>query len=305
MTTMLMQQTSFLQSLIEQLWNSKSHYPMTTTSNNNTSLSNLPVELIDLIITHVDTDTLFKLCRVNRLLRALAQPRLVNHAQQITMRLWIHQHPTAGPQKPLDFICSGCDIENNRMVFEPSRDTTSSLTLQTALPPPKIDGCTVLIKVNHTRRIYSISYKDRIVPVPLDQTITGHTPTFDTSSTNIEDAYGCGWQLAYTIQEDARTPAIRYLQPQSFTCDTDLLDPQVLISSSREKVVVSLPEQQQQNNAANKDTKKEQEEAHDEKKKMMMMLMMQQAQEQDISSTWLTRIVNDTMTSFYQWLSSA
>ena len=251
-------------------------------------MSNLPIELIELILAHVDTETLFKLCRVNQLLRALAQPRLINHAQQITMRLWIHQHPLAS-NKPLDFTFSSCG-DNNRMVFEPARDAPTSLTLQIALPPPKIDGCTILIKVHNTRRIYSISYKDQLVPVPLQQNVTGYESS---GNVDVDGAHGCGWDIFYNIQDDDRTPAIKYLYPKSFSCDTDLLNPQVLMSSSSEKV-----EQQQS------PKEEETEESHDEKKKMMMMMMMMQGNEDVPSSSWLTRIVNDTVASFYQWLSA-
>ncbi|KAI7857064.1 hypothetical protein BDC45DRAFT_603636 [Circinella umbellata] len=286
MATVLFQQTSLIQSLVEQLWNSKPHHYANTTFNSESgaSLSNLPIELIELIIAHVDTETLFKLCRVNQLLRALAQPRLINHAQQITMRLWIHQHPLVS-NKPLDFTFSSCG-DNNRMLFEPSRDAPTSLTLQAALPPPQIDGCTILIKVHNTRRIYSISYKDCLVPVPLEQNITGYKSS---ENVDVDGAYGCGWNFSYTIRDDDRTSAIKYLYPKSFSCDTDLLDPQVLISSSSEKV-----EQQQQ------PKEEEKVESHDEKKKMMMM----QDNEDVNSSSWVTKIVNDTMTSFYRWLSA-
>ncbi|KAI8145526.1 hypothetical protein BJV82DRAFT_604056 [Fennellomyces sp. T-0311] len=274
-------QTSLIQSLIQQ-WAAKPSMNPATSASSGASLSTLPVELIELVLAHVDSDTLFKLCRVNRLLRALAQPRLMSHAQQITMRLWIHQ-PHVVSHKPIDFGFSHCD--NDRMVFAPQE--ASPMMLQTALPPPQIDGCTILIKVSNTRRIYSISYKDRMVAVPVQQ--GQHVAEYVSNSDArgyVEDAYQCGWHVAYTIIDDAHNPMLKRLVPQSFACDTDLLDPQVLIASSREKVVVSLPE-----------PVPETQDQHDEKKKMM------EAAAHQAAPSWLSRIVNDTMASFYQWLS--
>ncbi|KAI9490922.1 hypothetical protein BDB00DRAFT_835976 [Zychaea mexicana] len=294
---MLIQQTRLIQSLVEQLWNSKLHPgAIPSSSGSGASLSSLPIELIELVLANVDTDTLFKLCRVNRLLRALAQPRLISHAQQITMRLWINQ-PHVVSHKPIDFTWSACDTDNNRMVFEPQDNTT--MTLQTALPPPQIDGCTVLIKVHNTRRIYSISYKDRIVPVPIQPSqqhtiiTTDYESATGNSSMDVEDAYACGWSLSYDVHDDSRSPAIKYLHARSFACDTDLLDPQVLIASSREKVVVSLPE-----STTTSTTSTTSEDSHDEKKKMMMQNGIAP------SPSWLSRIVNDTMVSFYQWVAA-
>lgn len=202
-------------------------------------MDTIPIELIEIILSYLDTSALFRLCRVNRLLRALAQPHLIAHAEQITMRLWICQSSIVA-HKPLDFRWSACNADDNKMEFIP-QDPDTSLTLQTALPPPQIDGCTVLIKVNSTRRIYSISYKNKIVPVPVDQ--SSHHAGYDATGADDMTAYSCSWQLLYDVYDEPSNPAIKRLVPRAFACDTDLLDPQVLVASSREKVVTSVPEQ--------------------------------------------------------------
>ncbi|ORZ01194.1 hypothetical protein BCR43DRAFT_486515 [Syncephalastrum racemosum] len=148
------------------------------------------------------------------------------------MRLWIHQ-PNLVSHKPLDFRWKACN--EDKMVFEPQ--DANVMTLQ-SVTCPQIDGCTVLIKVNETRRIYSISYKDRIIPVPL-QHPAGMTG-YDAVQQNEEDAYGCAWRLNYDVR-DENGGRIKRFVPRSFECDVNLLNPEVLMASSREKVVVSTP----------------------------------------------------------------
>lgn len=214
-----------------------------------------------MITAHLDTSSLFQLCRVNRFFRSFAQPRLVSHAQQITMRLWIHQ-PHMVSHKPLDFRWSSFDIQSNKMIFEP-QDPAASMTLQSALPPPQIDGCTILIKISNTRRIYSISYKNRVVTVPIEENASrtaGYQPPLcpgDGGST----AYDCAWNFSYHVSSDT----VHRLTPVSFECDTGLLDPEVLISSSREKVVVSSPPSE-----STAQEKTQEELQHDSRKKAAM-----------------------------------
>lgn len=196
-------------------------------SASNSSLSHLPVELIDMVLSHLDTSALFRLCHVNRYLRALAQPRLFHHAQQVTMRLWICQ-PHVVSHKPIDFVWSHCDSERNRMVFVPQQDE-AVLPLQPALPPPQIDGCTVLVKMGNSKRIYSISYKDRVVSVPVDIDSTKENQVVYKGDKDGEQdlSYACGWKLRYNVQQQQQRKAV---VPCTFECDMDLLDPQVLSS---------------------------------------------------------------------------
>ncbi|KAI7884187.1 hypothetical protein K492DRAFT_234912 [Lichtheimia hyalospora FSU 10163] len=195
-------------------------------ASNSSNLSHLPVELIDMVLSHLDTSALFRLCHVNQYLRTLAQPRLFHHAQQVTMRLWICQ-PHVVSHKPIDFVWSHCDSEHNRMVFIPQQDE-AVLPLQPALPPPQIDGCTVLFKVGNSKRIYSISYKNRVVSVPVD--IEENEVVYKGDTDNDHDlSYTCGWKLRYNVQQQQQQQR-KAVVPCSFECDMDLLDPQVLSS---------------------------------------------------------------------------
>ncbi|KAI9312685.1 hypothetical protein BX666DRAFT_2030993 [Dichotomocladium elegans] len=201
-------------------------------------LSTLPVELIDMVLSLLDTTTLFRLCHVSQLFRSLAQPLLFEHASQVTMRLWVCQ-PGLLAHKPIDFGWSHCDQVAHQMVFSPLDPSAATLTLQKSLPPPRIDGCTVLIKVGSAKRIYSISYKHRVIPVPVDSTSAAYSRVTLCGQQEEEEAYyGCAWKFTYAIRDTS--PSCRQLIPSAFTCDVDLLDPYILTSPASRDMVIDV-----------------------------------------------------------------
>ncbi|KAG0168601.1 Esa1p-associated factor [Apophysomyces sp. BC1034] len=177
------------------------------------SLLRLPSELLNGIVSYVDTPALFELYRVGRLFRALAKPRLVAHARHIKVRLWIYQ-PRAVAHKPLDFEFQ-CDA-NDKLVFSYA-GTAADLRFQTQIPPPQIDGC--MLQMQTEKKRYSVAYREPF-SVCLDQ--------------KMMDAIA--WQFRYECFDhlDAKSDQRRHqrLVPQTIECRIGMLDPSLFAAEN-------------------------------------------------------------------------
>ncbi|KAI8374747.1 uncharacterized protein BYT42DRAFT_577515 [Radiomyces spectabilis] len=176
----------------------------------------IPNELFEKIFIYVDASTLYKLIRVCRLFRLLAQPRLKAYAQRVTVRLWIYQSNWIA-HKPFDFEWTAYNALRGTVMFSPMREPVS-LKFNSCLPPPQIDGCTMLVRDCQSCSIYSISYNDKVTVTLAGQGV--RTAGYSPSAKN-----DYSWQLVYDIDPISGADSIQRIRPQSLECDLNLLDP--------------------------------------------------------------------------------
>jgi hypothetical protein len=125
-------------------------------------MTDLPLEIIDHILTFVDAASLYELGHVSHVLQFLSKKHLYqNHIQHASIRLWMHQ-PGTMAHTPIDFG------QSSSSSFDPLAPLTAQFTFtdQAIRFDPKkpvyVDGCTIIIHPNPnqpSRQHYGITYQ--------------------------------------------------------------------------------------------------------------------------------------------------
>ncbi|KAI8334311.1 hypothetical protein BC941DRAFT_432651 [Chlamydoabsidia padenii] len=174
-------------------------------------MTDLPLEIIDHIITFVDASCLYELGHVSRVLRLLSKKHLYhNHIQHVSIRLWMHQ-PGTMAHTPIDFeyqqpcypLAAHFGFNHHQAIrFNPNK-------------PIYFDGCTIIIH-GKERKHYGITYQQ---PISLDLT----------SCWTIERQGQ--WSMKGKLEQDG------YLTPTALVCNCNLFNPDTLDIISRQQII--------------------------------------------------------------------
>lgn len=173
-------------------------------------MTDLPLEIIDHILTFADASSLYELGQVSHMLRSLSQRQLQKqHIQHASLRLWMHQ-PGTMAHTPMDFTQPICRSSSGQVTAE-FKYLNQSLPIDPK-KPVFIDGCTVIFS---TRKHYGLTYSNPIMMQPGDTTLV--------------EKHG-QWSL-YGESKDA------IFTPLRLSCDTRLFNPILLDAMLRQQTI--------------------------------------------------------------------
>ncbi|CAO3592799.1 unnamed protein product [Absidia cylindrospora] len=177
-------------------------------------MTDLPLEIIDHILTFVDASSLYELGYVSHVLQFLSKKHLFqNHIQYVSIRLWTHQ-PGTMAHTPIDFA------QPSSSFFDPLTPLTAQFTFtnQTIRFDPKkpvyVDGCTIIIHPNPnqpSRQHYGITYQQPALMK--NSIISSSSSSFWTMEKQGQ------WSMHGELAQDG------LFKPSSMSCSLDLFNP--------------------------------------------------------------------------------
>ncbi|SAL99403.1 hypothetical protein [Absidia glauca] len=176
-------------------------------------MTDLPLEIIDHIMTFVDAPHLYELGHVSPVLRLLSKKHLrQTHIRHLSMRLWMHQpgtmahtpidfdhQPSSSPASSLDPIVASFSFNSHAIRFDPKK-------------PIYLDGCTIIIHPNShqaSRKHYGITYQQPT----LMEGVTSSSWTIKRQGQ---------WSMTGELEQDG------LLKPMELTCNGNLFNPDTL-----------------------------------------------------------------------------
>jgi hypothetical protein len=173
-------------------------------------MTDLPLEIIDHILTFANASSLYELGQVSHMLRSLSQKQLQKqHIQHASLRLWMHQ-PGTMAHTPMDFTQPICQSSSDQVTAE-----FKYLNQPLPIDPKKpvfIDGCTVIFS---TRKHYGLTYPNPIMMQPGDDALVEKQGQ---------------WTLYGEFKDAAFTPL-------RLSCDTRLFNPILLDAMLRQQTI--------------------------------------------------------------------
>lgn len=178
-------------------------------------MNDLPLEIIDHIMTFVDAPNLYELGLVSLVLRLLSKKHLrQNHIRHISMRLWMHQ-PGTMAHTPIDFDHQPAS-PSSASSLDPMVATFCFNSHAIKFDPKKpiyLDGCTIIIhptSLQPSRKHYGITYQQPT----LMEGVTSPSPWTIKRQGQ--------WSMKGELEQDG------LLKPMELTCNASLFNPDTL-----------------------------------------------------------------------------